>query len=168
MPRLTDTDFLDRHHFLAELWNDALLQRVFGAFTPNEQLDLHQYYQTINGGSAAEVIETRTTVNLGDASLTQRAGRVYAKLLEYYLDAATTLGVTEIDDLAKSVPIVSAALAERRAVRAPSSSTRKRAKGAHRVQAIMKPEIDMEAFAKLLLKIVLDKQKEETDQRDAA
>ncbi len=56
--------------------------------TPYEQLDLHQYFQMVNPGGEREILETRTTVNAGDSSLPQCAGRAYSTLFERFQQVA--------------------------------------------------------------------------------
>lgn len=75
MPRLTNNDFLTHHRFLQRLREDAALNSLFGLLLPQEQWDVHRYYQVINTGSLTDILETRTTVNAGDESLPQCAGR---------------------------------------------------------------------------------------------
>ncbi len=100
MPRLTNNDFLMRHRFLKRLWEDESLQSLYGMLLPQEQWGVHQYYQMINTGGDADIIETRTTVNLGDESLPQCAGRAYAKLFSAFQQIAATAGryVTDLED----------------------------------------------------------------------
>ncbi len=160
MPRLTNAEFLERHYFLLELWNDARLQSLFGSRSVNEQMDLHQYYQTLNYGNDAELVKTRTTVNSGDESLAQRAGRVYAKLVQSYADGARVLGVVDLDNLVDSVRVVSKALERQMKMQQapkPKPYTSSSPKGKHHLVAIVKPNIDKEALAKLLLDIVREK-----------
>lgn len=156
MPRLTNQDFLNRHYFLERLWDDDQLQRLFATLSPHEQWDLHQYYQTLNRGSDADLVATRRTVNLGDKSLTNRAGKSFRLLQERYF----TLGELSTDEplsvLIESFPSVSAALKQRHAAPASAvsgSKTRQVSNGTHRVLAIVKPEIDKRALARVFLEL---------------
>ena len=159
MPRLTNSHFLLRHHFLAALWSDEEFRALFSILDPNEQWDVHQYYQTLNTDSEKEVIETRTTVNAGDRSLTQRAGRAYAKLERRYLEIAGMVGVLEVDNLAKSVPRVSRAHARAYSKHMKGIKPRLAIRGRSTVSvaAIVKPQIDLKQLADVLVRLTLER-----------
>lgn len=152
MPRLTNNDFLMRHRFLKRLWEDESLQSLYGMLLPQEQWDVHQYYQMINTGSEADILETRTTVNLGDESLPQCAGRAYAKLLSAFQQIASTAGryVAEPED---ALPLIEEVSVEYRRLKTggPAVTTQKRGARLHRIQAIAMPEIDIQRHAEVLL-----------------
>lgn len=151
MPRLTNKEFLKRHHFLAHLWEGELLQGLFSALDPMAQWHLHQYYQTINPGPDEEILETRRTVNAGDTALPQQAGRAYSQLLQTYLRLGKYHGVViDESDLAASIPALEKIrrdMLKPTGYQAPASTK----KGSHRVQALMSPNIDMRKLAEVLI-----------------
>lgn len=153
MPRLTNVGFLKRHHFLVKLWESELLRSIFSTLDPMPQLHLHQYYQIINHGSDKEILETRTTVNAGDGSLPQQAGRAYGELVRTFLRTAEYLGISaDESDLAETTPAMEKA---RLALLTPNPGKPKARtpmrRGTHRVQPLMQPEIDKRKLAKALL-----------------
>lgn len=152
MPRLTNNDFLMRHRFLKRLWEDEHLKSLYGILLPQEQWDAHQYYQMINRGSDADIIETRTTVNPGDESLPQCAGRAYAKLFDAFQQIAATAG-RQVADLEDALPLTEEVSAEYRRLRIgrPAATTQKPGGRLHRIQAIAKPKIDTQRYAETLL-----------------
>lgn len=154
MPRLTNNDFLMRHRFLKRLWEDEYLQSLYGLLLPQEQWDVHQYYQMINTGSDADIIETRTTVNLGDESLPQCAGRAYAKLFGAFQQITATAG-HYITDPEGALALIEEVSAEYRRLRidGPSVTTQSHGAQLHRIQAIAKPNIEVQEHAEVLLLI---------------
>lgn len=161
MPRLTNNDFLARHYFLKRLWEDANLQNLYTVLAPLEQLDLHQYFQTINPGDERAVLETRTTVNAGDRSLPQRAGRAYSILFERFQYVALPHVVRTPTD---ALPIMEEVGVAYRAVLMGASrpaGNRKVRQGAHQIGAIMKPNIDWSAYARTFLMLAQHLNKEE-------
>ena len=152
MPRLTNNDFLKRHHFLKRLWEDESLQSLYGMLLPQEQWDVHQYYQMVNTGSPTEILETRTTVNLGDESLPQTAGRAYAKLFSAFQQIASTAG-RYVADLEDALPLIEEVSIEYRKLKlgSPTVVTQKPGARMHRVRAIARPEIDVQKHAEVLL-----------------
>lgn len=181
MPRLTNNDFLARHHFLAALWEDPLLRSMFSALEPMEQMHLHQYFQTINTDGDGAVIETRTTVNKGDRALPQQAGKAWGQLVGLY---GSICSYYDIPTSGRADLIESFETMKRAATHSPeeflklvrpatprpthdlspdsfSRSRRRDSKGHHSVQAIMNPEIDAEGFARALLTLAIHLKKEE-------
>ncbi|MGO2141767.1 MAG: hypothetical protein ACTH30_15315 [Leucobacter sp.] len=155
MPRLTNNDFLMRHRFLKRLWEDESLQSLYGMLLPQEQWGVHQYYQMINTGSDADIIETRTTVNLGDESLPQTAGRAYAKLLSAFQQITATAG-HYVTDPEGALPLIEEVSAEYRRLRigSPAVTTQKPGARLHRIQAIARAKIDVQRHAEVLLLLV--------------
>jgi hypothetical protein len=155
MPRLTNREFLKRHHFLAQLWENELLQVLFSSLEPMAQWRLHQYYQTVSLGTDDETLETRQTVNAGDSALPQQAGKAYSELVQTYLLLGEYHGaLINKSDLAASIPVLEKirkdVRAQKPAVQKERTST---GKGSHRVQALMKPGIDMHQLVKALIKL---------------
>lgn len=152
MPRLTNNDFLMRHRFLKRLWEDEHLKSLYGMLLPQEQWDVHQYYQMINTGSDADIIETRTTVNLEDESLPQCAGRAYAKLFSAFQQIAATAGhhVTDLEDTLALIEEVSAVY-QRLGASGSAVTTQKPGTRLHRIQAIARAKIDVQRHAEVLL-----------------
>lgn len=141
-----------RHRFLRRLWEDEYLQSLYGLLLPQEQWEVHQYYQMINTGSDADIIETRTTVNLGDESLPQCAGRAYAKLFCAFQQIAATAG-HYISDPEGALALIEEVSAEYRRLRigGPAVTTQTPGARLHRIQAIAKPNIDVQEHAEVLL-----------------
>lgn len=163
MPRLTNKDFLARHHFLKRVWEDANLHGLFSFLSSNEQWDLHQYYQTINTGKDADIVETRTTVNAGDDSLPQRAGRAYMTIFGYFQKLATPRVVLDPEDALPLIEEVGLAYLDLRTSRSKANTVQKRTKGRHYVRAIANPEPDMKALAKALLMLAEHQLNEERE-----
>lgn len=160
MPRLTNVEFIRRHKLLAELWNDATLQNLFSSLKVSEQMDLHQYYQTLNTGAEAELVKTCKTINSASGSLPQRAGRAYSRLQEVYINGATTLGVRVTDDLEKSVSQVSRAYRRHQRVSGRTSQSRSY-KQHHQIKTLMRPDIDLKTLAKILFALAVDIEKQQ-------
>lgn len=79
MPRITRTEYLNRHHALGHLWPTQ--DGVFANLTYTEQLDLHRYYSPAVQESDERHLAHRVWISQQDPSLPQRAGRAYAKLM---------------------------------------------------------------------------------------
>lgn len=152
MPRLTNNDFLMRHRFLKRLWEDGRLKSIYGMLLPQEQWDAHQYYQMINNGNDADIIETRTTVNLGDESLPQCAGRAYAKLFGAFQQIASTAG-RYVADPEDALPLIDELGVEyrRQMTNRSGVSAQGARKTKHRIQAIVNPKIDIDRLANAFL-----------------
>lgn len=163
MPRLTNNDFLIRHRFLKRLWEDEHLKSLYGLLAPNEQWDVHQYYQTINTGSDAEIIETRTTVNPGDESLPQCAGRAYAKLFSAFRQIAAAMDIS-VSNPEEALPRIEEAGVEYRrrlTQRARKTGPGSKKNSRHYIQPIVKPNVDIEQLAKVFIMLAkhLDEEK---------
>lgn len=119
---------------------------------PQEQWDIHQYCQIINTGNDANIVETRTTVNLGEESLPQCAGRAYAKLFDTFQQIAVAL-YEDISTPEDAVPRIESIGIEYRKpmARGPATAGRKQRRVTHRVQAIMNPKFDVQRYADVLL-----------------
>ncbi len=151
MPRLTSKDFLARHYFLKRIWEDENLYSLFGCLSPNQQWDLHQYYQVTNTGTDAEIVETRTTVNAGDNSLPQRAGRAYVIIFSHFQEMVEPQAVLSPEEALSLVEEVGVAYRGLQLKRMQTSSSQKQTKVHHSLNPIVQPEIDMEKLAKTLL-----------------
>jgi hypothetical protein len=161
MPRLTNQDFLKRHHFLVLLWEDQILRSLFSALEPMEQLQLHQYYQTLNYGDDAEIVSTRTTVNRNDSPLTQQAGRAWKQLLATLERGCVQYSIHyDPKDLHRCAQKLSKAI--RKAIRPSLANQKAKAKSPvvkrnfkgmshHSVRPIMRPEIEMQQLARATL-----------------
>lgn len=161
MPRLTNQEFLKRHHFLAQLREGELLQGLFSSLDPMAQWHLHQYYQTVNHGTDEEILETRRTVNAGDTALPQQAGRAYSELLQIYLRLGEYYGVVvDETELAVSIPALEEIRRDMlKPTGSPAPASTKR--GSHRVQALMNPDIDMRRLAEVLILLAKHQLKQE-------
>ncbi|MCS4275153.1 hypothetical protein M2390_000311 [Mycetocola sp. BIGb0189] len=153
MPRLTNNDFLMRHRFLKRLWEDEHLKSLYGLLAPNEQWDVHQYYQTINTGSDTEIIETRTTVNTGDESLPQCAGRAYAKLFYAFqqISAAMDISVSNPEEALPRIEEAGIEYRRRLTQRARKTGPGSKKNSRHYIQPIMKPNFDVDQYVKIVL-----------------
>lgn len=156
MPRLTSQDFFLRRRFLKSLWLEKEGQFLFSVLDVNAQMDLHEYYRIMKSGSAAEIIEACRDSSSRDSSLPSRAGKSFRQLQEYYCHAGGLDEDASIEELIESVPHVSAVLAaerQRRLATAKLANHRSVSKGSHRLSAIVRPDIDKQAFARILLEL---------------
>lgn len=162
MPRLTNAEFLKRHHFLAELWEYELLRVFFTILEPMAQWDIHQYYQTTNHGSDADIIETRTTVNAGDKALPQKAGRAYQEIEAIFFQEVRYFNISHDPD--NYIPAVRALHKVRLKLRnqKPVKTVRRgpMKRGRHTVRALVKPNIDFDKLARVYVMLALEIQKE--------
>lgn len=78
MPRLNNSNYLQRRHQLMRLYGDNAA--AFSHLEARAQQDLHVYFQTTNLGTDAELLAERSRLTAEDSSLPQRAGRAYAAL----------------------------------------------------------------------------------------
>ena len=171
MPRLTDKDYLKRHHFLAELWESPLMRPIFQKLEVQEQLDLHIYYQTSKKASDEELLRERAEYG-PESSLPQKAGRAWNSLLQLYVGNCRHFGidVSEKDPRPSVKRFHSAiqrkdpqlrkryAVARKITAQPPGPGQPKRS---HRVEALVKADFDMEGFAKALLLLAMHNQEEE-------
>lgn len=157
MPRLTSKSFLMR------LLEDGHLSSLYVRLAPNEQWDAYQYYQTINTGSDAEIIETRATLNAGDESLSQCAGRAYAKLFSAFRQIAAAMEIS-VDNPEEALPRIEETGIEHRrrlAQRARKTSPGSTKNSRHYIQPIVKPAFDVEKYVEIILGIAVHLMNEE-------
>jgi hypothetical protein len=128
MPRLTNQQYLTRRLLVLREWHDNH-GRAFGFLRTSEQRALHDYFGTLKPFRPTEALEYRQRISGERPALAQAAGRAYI--------------------LFQSA---------RQFVPKPVSkeSVRARAAGAKRqitVSPIVRPEIDVDRLARLLLKM---------------
>lgn len=152
MPRLTNNDFLIRHRFLKRLWEDASFHRLYGLLLPQEQWDVHEYYQTVNTGSDSAILEARTVAVAGDASLPQRAGRAYSKFFYTFQQIAKAMdreiaapeeALLHIKELGIEYHL--------RMTKRPAKAGQKTRNTKHRIGPIVNPKIDIDRLANAFL-----------------
>lgn len=156
MPRLTNQDFFLRRRFLKSLWLEEEGHFLFSLLDVNAQMDLHEYYRIMKTGSAAEIIDACRSSSSRDSSLPNRAGKSFRQLQECYCHAGGLDEDVSMQELIASVPHVTAVLAaerQRRLATAKLANHRSVSKGSHRLSAIVRPDIDKEAFARILLEL---------------
>lgn len=124
MPRLTSSDYLLLHGWLAELWAEQH-GRAFGLISPRDQWYLHDYFvPSWTALTEAELLAYRQKVASEHPSLPQCAGRAVRKLRH---------------ELAVAPP---------RTVGNPPVRQRKPVI----VSAVAQPQIDLDGMARALLK----------------
>lgn len=79
MPRLTNDLYLKRHRWLYKLWFDHD-GAPFSYLKPNEQWDLHAYYQPYKDLTDEELLEHRKQISKERPSLPARAGKAFTNL----------------------------------------------------------------------------------------
>lgn len=156
MPRLTNQDFFLRRRLLKSLWLEAEGQFLFSVLDVNAQMDLHEYFRIMKPGSAAEIIEACRGSSSRNSSLPNRAGKGFRQLQEYYCSAGGLDEDASMEELIESVPHVTAVIAaerQRRLATAKLANHRSVSKGSRRLSAILRPDIDKQAFARILLEL---------------
>lgn len=164
MPRLTNQDFFLRRRFLKSLWLEEEGGFLFSALEVNAQMDLHEYYRIMKSGSATEIIEACRGASSRDTSLPNRAGKSFKLLQQHYCYAGGFDEDASMEHLIEAIPQVSAALAgerQRRLRAAKLANHRSGPNSSYRVSAIVKSDIDMQEFARILLELAQWKLDEE-------
>jgi len=95
MARVTNNEYLRRHHLLKPLRNDHR-RLVFGVLSPNQQWDLHRYYLTGSTNADEKLLLERDDLRQEAPSLPQRAGKAFAKLERLYNQAEARTGNDEL------------------------------------------------------------------------
>jgi hypothetical protein len=122
MPRLTNKQYLERHHALRLIWLED--QGSFGVISYSRQMDTHIYYAPARDWSDEKLIEHRATVTKQDSGLPQRGSRDYLEVESAFLRPRKP-----------SAPPPRVPVGERNI----------------RVTAIARPEVDAEKLAQALL-----------------
>ena len=179
MPRLTNKDYLKRHHFLAALWESPLLRPIFQKLEVQEQFDLHIYYQTSTKSSDEELLQERSQHGPGD-SLPQKAGRAWNSLFRLYVGSCKYFGIeVKEEDPRLSVKTFHSAIKRKGPELLKRSAAAQRIplhnplpgklpKRSHRIEALVRPDFDVEGFAKALLLLAMHNQEEEAKRRQEA
>jgi hypothetical protein len=82
MPRLTFDSYLKQRAFLLLVWEE--IDPLFSLLSPNQQADLHHYYQPLHKYTDDHLQKHRAHVTKLDPSLPARAGKSYARLHRVY------------------------------------------------------------------------------------
>jgi hypothetical protein len=127
MPRVTDQDYLDRHHRLRQVWLNA--SGRFANLATGEQWDLHAYYVPSKDLSDEALLEHRGRITQQRRSLPAKAGKAFEALASGKVHAVV------------SGPVI----------------TKGKLAGHHlSVRAIVRPEPDLRKFAQALLGVAED------------
>lgn len=78
MPRLTNAEFLKRHHILRHNWLNN--QSIYARLSPRHQWELHAYYQPDKELTDEQLLEHRIKITKEQSSLPARAGKHYDHL----------------------------------------------------------------------------------------
>ncbi|GEM_PF-926340 len=129
MPRLTTLDYLNHRAALRKEWfeNNGY---AFASLTPTQQFHLHDYYAFTKELAPLDVLEHRKRVSVGKSSLPQQAGRAFTHIRPFL-------------DL-EIIPQAPRAKADRRRT---WTAGKRRVK----VFSLVKPELDPEQFARILI-----------------
>ena len=129
MPRLTDDNYLNQRELIEREWNHS--DGHFARLTVVDQYTLHTYYRPSKKLSDQEALEHRHIVTSSQPSLPQRAGKAFA----HFISALTA---------PQPKPVV--------------TPYRRRRRGPYqvRVASIVRPDVDFDKLARVLLDIVRD------------
>lgn len=129
MPRLATIDYLRQRAALREEWfvRDAY---AFAALSPTEQFAVHDFYELTKNLSPLELIAHRKDITARRPSLPQRAGRAFARIRPFL----------------NLPPSPFTAQPGGRRVRTWSAKDRH----VH-VQSLVKPDLDLGEFAKIIM-----------------
>ena len=176
---LSPNPYLKRHHILASLWEPPLLRPIFQKLKVQEQFDLHIYYQTSTKSSDEELLQERRQYGPGD-SLPQKAGRAWNSLLRLYIGNCKYFGIeVKEEDPRPSVKTFHNAIKRKDPELLKRSAAAQRIplhnplpgkppKHSHRIGALVRPDFDVEGFAKALLLLAIHNQEEEAKRRQEA
>lgn len=129
MPRLTTLDYLNYRAALRKEWFDNN-GYAFIALTPTQQFHLHDYYAFTKELAPLDVLEHRKRVSAGKSSLPQQAGRAFTRIRPFL-------------DL-EIIPQAAKPKADR--ARTWTAGNRR-----VKVFSIVKPELDPEVFAQIII-----------------
>jgi ribonucleotide reductase alpha subunit len=141
MPRLTNKDYVLRHHFLAHAWHE--LDGLFLHLLAEQQWALHLYYQTQSTAPEYELVAIRRLLHRQHPSLPQRAGKAYKQLAQAY----------ELATLAADGDMAAFNQALRDIAGMPANAQR-HGDRVISVQALVHPEVDTVKLARALVKAV--------------
>lgn len=151
MPRLTNSEYLDRCHWLCQVWLDPHRTPLI-ILTPNEQWDIHAYFQPSRELSDEELISHRKQLLINQPGLPARAGKVFNKMVRV-IDSAR--------EKANGDPKLTMHYIHDAAHRSTVVDKRGRK---HHTYAIVKPEPDLDKLAQALLGLARQMQREEDSQ----
>ncbi len=78
VPRLSNQQYLERHHGLRQFWLHD--QSKFGCLTVSQQWDLHAYFVPSKDVTDEELLEHRQVTTKEQPSLPHQAGKAFAAL----------------------------------------------------------------------------------------
>src|SRR5665213_1106817 len=73
MPRITNQQYLNRHHILSEIWSRS--PKCFGTLPFNRQLDVHLYFAPSKDWSDEDLIAHRRNITIEHPGLAQQASK---------------------------------------------------------------------------------------------
>ena len=79
MPRLTNTQFINRHKDLYSIWHDGP-KELFAILSTNDQWKVHRYYQSSKDLTDQQLIEHRVSITKTEPSLPHQASRGYSRM----------------------------------------------------------------------------------------
>jgi hypothetical protein len=82
MSRLSNQLYFERYQFLMTMWLEV--RDLYTVLWPNEQWELHAFYQPLKELSEAEFVEHRTSIQKMEPGLASKAGRHFKVLYESY------------------------------------------------------------------------------------
>lgn len=138
MPRLTNSDYLDQRHRLMIAWE--FRSQLIAELEPYDQHALHDFFSISCEMYDEDAIAYRREQTKREPSLPHKAGRAYAHFEQ-----------------------IIAADRERRAVSTPVETKpvrgMKRPKKTVRVTGLVKPELDVPGFARMIQRLATEDQK---------
>lgn len=137
MPRLTNTAYLDRRHRLMDAWE--FRSHLIAELESFEQMDLHKFFAISKNFYDDEALVFRRDVAKLEPSLPSQAGRAYAKFER----------IVAADKVRRDNPPVEV-------VRAKDMP---RPKKVVRVTGLVRPELNMHAFARALVNLAVEDEK---------
>lgn len=138
MPRLTRRDYIAHHNFLKQIWDQH--SELFAVLPVKQQWEVHRYYQLSHDLSEEQLVDHRKTIEREDPSLPQRASKAYARLdraFRYAFEASKGDEAAFREAVNHFIPGKSIVHGKRRI----------------RVGAVVKPEINLERFARALIEL---------------
>jgi hypothetical protein len=142
MPRLTNHQHLVRRTTLHAMWAEC--QIAYSAAPLAQQWELHRYYQTIVDATDEELIANRKALEETEQSLSHRAGKTYAAVVQ-----AASCYKTRAQPPTPAVPGKS----KDRVIT---------------VRAVARPEPDLKKVAMALIMLAEQQAKDQDDERKAA
>jgi hypothetical protein len=161
MPRLTNPQYLKIHHALAWYWQNS--PRIYSTLAPNEQWDIHAYFVPYKFLPDQELLQHRNTITKERPSLPQKAGRAFNHL-DRNIEQIRERQAKE-DEAAKQAPPQAQPSSKQSRYR---TSPRPHTPEPIKVQALVRPEINVEMLARAciaLARLQLAEQKAQEEKK---